>query len=819
MTNAILRGKPDAGNPHVRFDEGEVASAKPRRGSLLYKELIVGVALLMASAAWAAAKAPAAEVCKWEGASMAAWAKGAVRHVADARCEDGVMKGTVSGLDPNIVVDFAAPVLARPNHVLYVKLKTTVGGMAQVFWLRQGDRQAVPGQVSSFGVSSDGEWHVYRVLMDWFGEGVSISSLRFDLPGSEDKYAFELASVKLVEEGEVVDVQASKTLGVAFSLQMPPGVHHCTIEWLRAGGRIGTYCFSPATDGKKHAYWFNLTEARAKRSAGRMWSGRIVRCRVRQRKLGVDLPVEDFRFVTARPDLPADVSIVTAHPGEAIPRAGRPFPVEILLRNYGTRPGTDLAFSFDGLPAGVRPLHAAELTPADHLPGSEGQDSILVKYRYKAPPLVHERRYVLQLADLGVGTHRFGVTVTAKGQSPCRAEVVARVQPSLDLAPCDYPPEPRPVKTGPYEVGAIIFPGWLAHSWEPDWNRAPWRKPVLGWYDESKPETVDWQIRQLVENGISFVCVNWYWSRKPGNNYWPEVFAKARYRRHLKWFLQWSNHNKPGSHDVEDQRNVTRYWLEHYFSDPQYLRVDGKPVVAIYSPSGMERDMKDRGGVRALLEVTRREVAAAGLPGIYLLGMRGPDRDSRAFLQPFEEMGFDATTVYHYTGSGTPGAPLAQDGSRPYQWVAESSYGHWRRLTDNSKLPIWPSLSTGRDDRIWNGEGSSFHIVGNNAEDFARICRDARRYADETGRRRLLVAPLDEWSEGEIAYPNQEHGFGFFEAIRDTFGEKGPEGWPTNAAPEDFGLTCPQLDLYALHGPASQAVERDAKNKPNAIAK
>ena len=38
MTNAILRGKPDAGNPHVRFDEGEVASAKPRRGSLLYTE-------------------------------------------------------------------------------------------------------------------------------------------------------------------------------------------------------------------------------------------------------------------------------------------------------------------------------------------------------------------------------------------------------------------------------------------------------------------------------------------------------------------------------------------------------------------------------------------------------------------------------------------------------------------------------------------------------------------------------------------------------------------------------------------------------------
>ena len=45
MTNAAPRGKPDAGNPHVRFDEGEVApAATPRRGSLLYdKKQMVGL--------------------------------------------------------------------------------------------------------------------------------------------------------------------------------------------------------------------------------------------------------------------------------------------------------------------------------------------------------------------------------------------------------------------------------------------------------------------------------------------------------------------------------------------------------------------------------------------------------------------------------------------------------------------------------------------------------------------------------------------------------------------------------------------------------
>ena len=74
MTNAALRGKPDAGNPHVRFDEGEVApcteevslrrvhwrrqpegrasvcAATPRRGSLLYNKLLGMICVVVAAA-------------------------------------------------------------------------------------------------------------------------------------------------------------------------------------------------------------------------------------------------------------------------------------------------------------------------------------------------------------------------------------------------------------------------------------------------------------------------------------------------------------------------------------------------------------------------------------------------------------------------------------------------------------------------------------------------------------------------------------------------------------------------------------------------
>jgi len=55
-TGKALDGKPYAGNPHVRFDEGEVApAATPRRGSLLYKKLMFMLAAVVTAAAVQAA--------------------------------------------------------------------------------------------------------------------------------------------------------------------------------------------------------------------------------------------------------------------------------------------------------------------------------------------------------------------------------------------------------------------------------------------------------------------------------------------------------------------------------------------------------------------------------------------------------------------------------------------------------------------------------------------------------------------------------------------------------------------------------------------
>ena len=69
-TEKALNGKPDAGNPHVLFDEREVASVTmPRRGSLLYNmRKLIGKTAILAAAIAATALAANADGIRWEHA-------------------------------------------------------------------------------------------------------------------------------------------------------------------------------------------------------------------------------------------------------------------------------------------------------------------------------------------------------------------------------------------------------------------------------------------------------------------------------------------------------------------------------------------------------------------------------------------------------------------------------------------------------------------------------------------------------------------------------------------------------------------------------
>ena len=749
---------------------------------------------VLAVLAMIAASACAVDVAAWEGEKMAAWSR--ADRCANARVTGDGLSVDVVARDPQLYVSLPRPFPGKSNQRVEISVRSSQTGLCQLFWCSEKAGGCTRERHADFLVAKAGEWKTYRLRPGWVGEG-RITRLRID-PPNDMRGRFEVAGVRVLEEGEETAIDTGEVDGVVFDAETPTQTY-ASLTWFsdaQPGQRRLGFATSP--DGRRHTYWFNFTNPhnlKYRHAGKRSWSGRSYELEVRQVTSDRPLPVSNMRLSKGRPDLPPDIGVTYAGPELAIPRAGRPLALELILRNYGTRPARNVRFAFDGLPDGCRVVDAADLAPSGEIGACEGWDS--VGDDYATGRLQNERRFRVTLADPGAGRHVFGMTVMADGMAPRRVAVTAELLPSLGLAKADYVPAPTPVKTGPYEIGAFLFPGWDTHLWHGVWTRAPHRKPVLGWYDETNPEVVDWQIKHLVENGVSFVFVDWYW--RMGNqwhNHWMKAFARARYRGLLKWSLMWCAHGQSGSSE-EDMRNVTRYWADAFFRDPQYMRIDGRPVVSIWSLDEVARAMGPD-GCRRLLEIARRTAREAGFPDIHFIAVRHPEgATSREFLKRYEEHGFDCTCVYKYMDFGDPKAPPRVDGFLDYRYLAESSLRHWREVHGNSRLPFLPSLTTAYDDRPWRGE--SFSAVRNiNAADFRRICEDAKRFASETGVKRLLLGPLDEWGEGSIGYPNRELGFGMLEAVRDTFGEKPAGGWPLNYAPEDVGLgpyPCPDDQL------------------------
>ena len=367
-----------------------------------------------------------------------------------------------------------------------------------------------------------------------------------------------------------------------------------------------------------------------------------------------------------------------------------------------------------------------------------------------------------------------------------------------------YIPEPRPVKSS-VEITALYYPG-TEHR--PEWDMVeqtlPRVKPLLGWYDEGDPENVDWQIKWAVEHGISSFCVDWYWNQGVQRlDHWVKAFYRARFRKHLKWYMMYANHNQPGAHSTADQIAVTRWWIDHYFKTPEYYTMDGKPVVVIWLWNNIDRDfiaeaarngetLKPGEGVKRAFAISERMAREAGLPGICWINMNNRWQHDAAETARVKDMGFSAQMTYNLGGRGpywmAPEARVEADVPQrsSFDLMVAAAKRIWKNADVDPSIPFWPLLPTG-----WNDLPRSFQNAavtsGRTPEKFRRVCADAKAFCAEKGLRRIVIAPLNEWQEGSYIEPNEEYGFAMYDALRDVFCEKPAEGWPENLTPKDVG--------------------------------
>lgn len=387
------------------------------------------------------------------------------------------------------------------------------------------------------------------------------------------------------------------------------------------------------------------------------------------------------------------------------------------------------------------------------------------------------------------------VMYTLPDGSMATAVLAVDFQPPINTTPQSYVPEPIPAESR-YHIGGIYFPGWKpgAHWGWSILDAYPERRPALGYYDESDPEVMDWQIKWAVEHGINFFMFCWY--REYGNLGQPvqtrlahalhDGFFHARYADRIRFAIMWENQAGagPGVADREDLMNhLLTNWMTYYFTHPSYLVVDNKPVLFIYDVHNLIRDLGSEVEVKDAMDAMRNVAKGNGFDGLYLIAeYRGNERQ---VLEQIKACGLDYTFAYCFHG-----IPPDADQAAIVRTLGDI---HKQRFSRREVLPDIATIAVGWRPEPWETYAnypSSLHwwLKPEGYRQQAAFLRKmmAEQSSDSLSSRMVMLDNLNEWGEGHYIMPHREFGFRYLEAIRNVYTDASTPH--RNILPEEIGL-------------------------------
>lgn len=367
------------------------------------------------------------------------------------------------------------------------------------------------------------------------------------------------------------------------------------------------------------------------------------------------------------------------------------------------------------------------------------------------------------------------------------------IHPFVDY-PADYVPEPKKVSNGQILVGVqscnlwregMGYAGWKWITDDPDGERIPF----LGFYDEGNPEVTDWQILWQVEHGIDFEIHCWYRSdnavghpikRTPFDHEIIDGLFNARYKKMKRFMIMWESNLFGRTDSVDFRKHLVPYWIEYFFKDPSYLKIDNKPVLAVYLNTLTKFE-----DPKAELDYLREQCRKAGFDGA-IIWHECRDVDPKVF-ESIRSLGVDAT--YAYTWGGSASDPRLQKRNNILQRDAVA------RLDG---LEVIPSVTNGFDAQAWANRRGMVNLMSSTAY------RGLLRWLvgdflptlpkEGHGGKIVLLGNWNEFGEGHYLMPGTFEGFGFLDAIRNTFigNEASEKTVPSNAQQRRIDLLYPR---------------------------
>jgi len=362
------------------------------------------------------------------------------------------------------------------------------------------------------------------------------------------------------------------------------------------------------------------------------------------------------------------------------------------------------------------------------------------------------------------------------------------------------------------DVAAII---WPAYHDEPRWRElgifgdknGEWQNvyeavpkfkghdqpivPLWGYEKEDDPVAVARQIDAALAAGINVWMYDWYWygGRPFLEGALNNGFLKAPNNERMKFFLMWANHdvdndwnNKVGekhkrdvnwsadvSYDEFTKVLVPRF--VNYFKKPNYYKLEGKPVFAIYQFRTFERGIGSAEKTKQALDFFRAEAKKAGFPDIFLISWTMAKCKTPC---AGKEATIPQTMKFYSINAGFSYNVIFRDD--PYEKWGERML----QTYDKHKATVglyYPVVSTGWDNNPRHPADEFTAICKNkNPKDFEKNLRMAKKWVEENlpeGRQFLLINAWDEWTEGEYLQPDKTYGYGYLNAVARVFGGSG----------------------------------------------
>lgn len=193
-----------------------------------------------------------------------------------------------------------------------------------------------------------------------------------------------------------------------------------------------------------------------------------------------------------------------------------------------------------------------------------------------------------------------------------------------------------------------------------DWTNVGRAKPLfkghnqprvpadLGYYDLRIPEVQIAQSEMAMEYGIEAFCYWHYWF---GNG---KSILEMPVKRHLlnndikiSFCIGWANYSWSGIWQGEGNRILIKQtypgkqdYINHfnavkdYFIDERYFKVNGKPLVVIYSPNELP-------SANDFIEIWQKQAKLIGFSGLHIVAYCEKFEDINKYI----EMGFDAVNL------------------------------------------------------------------------------------------------------------------------------------------------------------------------------